>query len=90
MILPKYVTGPAPVAGSLTDMLLNHASTGAPGAKTELGAWKWLMDDNGSGVFVHVHGGLANETNAQLLADIKSGKAMIHIHPDGSVHLHDQ
>lgn len=86
----RFITGPEPAAGSLVDAILNHGSTSVMQARTEEGVWRWVMDSSGSGVFTHVHGALASLDDAALLAAIRSGQGMVHIHPnDGSVHIHD-
>jgi hypothetical protein len=66
-----------------------HASTQAMPAKTEAGAWTWVSDSSGAKAFIHVHGTYWPQHLDQLGAAVQSGQLMPHVHPDGSLHLHD-
>src|SRR5207249_1654387 len=66
-----------------------HASTTSMPALHEDGTWMWLTDASGAAVYTHVHGDWASQSPATIQWGIDRGYLMVHVHADGSVHLHD-
>jgi hypothetical protein len=83
---PKYLSG-TPTPGGLVDTILKAGQATAAGAHSE-GNYMWVQEPSGAGVYAHVHGRWAQATD-QLATEIQQGQVQVHIHPDGTVHLHD-
>ncbi|MBC7460889.1 MAG: hypothetical protein H7287_05965 [Thermoleophilia bacterium] len=78
----------APAAGGVIQAILSTVSVPSMPAMTE-GTWLTLTDEAGAQMQVHGHGKWATATNAQILAGIQSRQIGVHLHADGTVHLHD-
>ncbi|MCW2973038.1 MAG: hypothetical protein JWN72_1311, partial [Thermoleophilia bacterium] len=77
-----------PAAGGVIQTILSTVSVSAMPAMTE-GTWLTLSDENGAQMQVHAHGKWATATNAQIIAGIQARQVGVHLHADGTVHLHD-
>ncbi len=82
----QYLHG-TPQAGGVVDMIIRNAQTSAMPAMNG-GTYMWVMDGAGAGIYAHVHG-FWGQYPDQIASGIQSGKIAVHLHPDGSVHLHD-
>ena len=76
-----------PTPGGLIDSVIKAASTTAPMAMNE-GVWTWMKDAGGAQLQLHLHGKWATDQTG-LQAAIKNGTAAVHLHPDGTLHVHD-
>ncbi|MCW2928196.1 MAG: hypothetical protein JWM86_2164 [Thermoleophilia bacterium] len=76
-----------PQPGGLIDVALRAANPMA-GASRSDGTWTVLTDGNGAQLQAHVHGAwAANPT--RVLEGIQRGFVAVHLHEDGTLHLHD-
>jgi hypothetical protein len=76
-----------PQPGGVIDTILKSASGTAPDALNE-GQYTTITDGNGAQMQVHVHGAWLYHPD-QIAEGIRQGFVGVHVHPDGTVHLHD-
>ena len=77
-----------PTPGGLLDTVIKAAKTTAPMAMSE-GVWTWMKDAAGDAQLqLHLHGKWAS-SQVGLEAAIANGTAAVHLHPDGTLHVHD-
>jgi hypothetical protein len=82
----QRITG-TPQPGGVIDIALRAASTVAAEARSE-GAWMVLDDGNGARLQAHVHGPWSSHPT-RIAEGIQRGFIAVHLHPDGTLHLHD-
>lgn len=82
----RRVSG-TPQPGGLIDVTIRSASTSAGAARSD-GAWTVLTDANGAQLQAHVHGPWASHPT-RVLEGIQRGFVAVHLHADGTLHLHD-
>lgn len=75
-----------PVAGGVIDTILTTASPTAMEAMSE-GDWITITDGSAQ-MHVHTHGVYLKQPNL-IQGALQSGKLQVHLHPDGTAHLHD-
>jgi hypothetical protein len=76
-----------PAAGGVIDTVLKHAMPMAGAAMSE-GTYIVLTDANGAQLQVHAHG-IYGQHPELIPAAIQAGKINVHLHNDGTLHLHD-
>jgi len=82
----RRMTG-SPQSGGVIAVVLSNAKPTAAPARSE-GSYIVLADGNGAQLQVHAHGAwAANPT--RILEGIQRGFVEVHIHEDGTLHLHD-
>lgn len=82
----QRVTG-APLPGGLIDYVMRSATTAAADSRSQ-GAWSVLTDANGAQMQAHVHGAYASNQD-RIVEAIQRGWVQVHLHPDGTLHVHD-
>lgn len=76
-----------PQPGGVISVVLASVNPNAAPARSE-GAYMELVDGNGARMQAHVHGRWASSP-AGIADGIRQGMIQVHVHPDGTVHLHD-
>lgn len=76
-----------PRPGDVIDVVLRSAAATAAPARSD-GSYLLLVDGNGAQLQAHVHGTWAARPD-QVLAGIQQGLLQVHVHTDGTIHLHD-
>jgi hypothetical protein len=82
----RRVSG-TPQPGGLIDTVIRSASPMAAESHSE-GSWLNITDANGAVMQAHVHGAWSSHQD-RILEGIQRGYIQVHLHPDGTVHLHD-
>jgi hypothetical protein len=82
----QRVTG-APQPGGVIDAIIRSASVDQPPALSA-GTWIEVADGAGARMQVHVHGSWAHHPQ-HILEGLRQGFLASHLHPDGTLHLHD-
>ena len=77
-----------PLPGDAIATIIASAKVSAMPAMGE-GTWRVLLDGGGAQMQVHAHGRWATAAPAEITAGIKAGQIAVHLHADGTAHLHD-
>lgn len=76
-----------PRPGDVIDTILRSATASAQASKSE-GQYIVIQDANGTQLQAHVHGAWASHPT-RLAEGIQRGYVQVHVHEDGTLHLHD-
>jgi hypothetical protein len=76
-----------PRAGDVIDTILKSATLSAAASHSE-GQYVVLQDGNGAQLQAHVHGAWSSNPT-RILEGIQRGFIQVHLHEDGTLHLHD-
>ncbi len=76
-----------PRPGDVIDTILRSATANAHASKSE-GQYIVIQDANGTQLQAHVHGAWASHPT-RLAEGIQRGYVQVHVHEDGTLHLHD-
>ncbi len=76
-----------PQSGGVIDLAIRSATTNALPSRSE-GSWIVLTDGNGAQLQAHVHGAWASNPD-RVAEGIQRGLVHVHLHGDGTLHLHD-
>jgi hypothetical protein len=82
----RRLSGTAQPGGVIDNVL--RAATEHAGASKSDGVWTVISDAHGAQLQAHVHGAWASHPT-RLAEGIQRGYVQAHLHPDGTLHLHD-
>lgn len=83
---PRITTGTVQPGGTL-DLVLRSMRADTPLALSE-GVYDWVMEGD-AGLYLHIHGAFWQQHKEEIPAGIRDGRLGVHLHSDGSIHLHD-